>query len=103
MSNCHLKKVLSIQDSISLQIIAGIILIGCLFYFQILISNFLESFLGMFSEGMNILGGGFLSGGFHALSGPDHLVCNIDHTSNFYGLFCLKLLLLSIFSSSLYT
>jgi hypothetical protein len=85
MINCHLKKALSIQDSMSLQIIIGTILIGCLFYFQILISNFLESFLGIFSEGMNILGGGFLSGGFHAMSGPDHLVCSIDHILNFYG------------------
>jgi hypothetical protein len=58
----------------SLQIIVGTLSIGCLFYFQILISDLLESFFGIFSEGMNILGGGFLSGGFHAMSGPDHLV-----------------------------
>jgi hypothetical protein len=72
MISCH-QKPLSIQDSISLQIIVGTLSIGCLFYFQILISDFLESFLGIFAEGVNTLGGGFLSGGFHAMSGPDHL------------------------------
>lgn len=59
MAFCNLKKSISIQESMPLQIIFGTTLIGCLFYFQILISNVLESFVGTFSEGINTLGGGY--------------------------------------------
>jgi hypothetical protein len=51
------------------QIILGILLVGCLFYSQSLVSIYAKYHFGA----VNIVSGGTLSGGLHALSGPDHL------------------------------
>lgn len=51
------------------QIVLGILLVGCLFYSQSLVSIYAKYHFGA----ANIVSGGTLSGGLHALSGPDHL------------------------------
>ena len=51
------------------QIILGVSIVICLFYFQFLVSDYASTISGA----ANVLGGGTLSGSLHALSGPDHL------------------------------
>ena len=56
-------------EAVTFQILLGLSVVGMLFYFQSLASEYAKSILGAAS----VFGGGMLSGGLHALSGPDHL------------------------------
>ena len=60
---------LPVKSAHTPQILLGILLVGCLFYSQSLVSIYARYHFGA----ANIVGGGTLSGGLHALSGPDHL------------------------------
>ena len=51
------------------QIVLGLSVVILLFYFQNVCAEYAKSMMGA----ANVLGGGTLSGGLHALSGPDHL------------------------------
>jgi hypothetical protein len=57
------------REALTFQVIFGISVICCLFYFQTLVSGDAKTLCGA----ANVVGAGSLSGGFHALSGPDHL------------------------------
>ena len=57
------------REAVCFQIILGLSVVGTLFYFQSLASEYAKTILGAAS----VFGGGALSGGLHALSGPDHL------------------------------
>ena len=59
----------STREAIISQIILGISVVGCLFYFQTLMCRHSRSL----SAAVNVFWGGTLSGSLHALSGPDHL------------------------------
>lgn len=56
-------------EAVTFQIVLGLSIVICLFYFQFLASDYAKTISGA----ANILGGGALSGSLHALSGPDHL------------------------------
>jgi hypothetical protein len=57
------------REALTFQVIFGISVICCLFYFRTLVTGDAKTLCGV----ANVVGAGSLSGGFHALSGPDHL------------------------------
>ena len=72
------------------QILLGVLLVGCLFYSQSLVAIYARYPFGA----ADIVGGGILSGGLHALSGPDHLAALLPFilgqkwiNASHYGLF----------------
>jgi hypothetical protein len=57
------------REPLTFQVIFGISVVCCLFYFQTLVTGDAKTVCGA----ANVVGAGSLSGGLHALSGPDHL------------------------------
>ena len=55
-------------EAVTFQVLLGLSTVVCLFYFQTVVSDYATVF-----GAANTLIGGTLSGGLHALSGPDHL------------------------------
>ena len=57
------------REALIFQVLLGISVIGCLFFIQTLVCGDFKILCGA----ANVVGAGTLSGGLHALSGPDHL------------------------------
>lgn len=77
------------RESLTFQVFFGVSVLGCLFYFQTLVSGDAKTLFGA----ANVIGAGSLSGGLHALSGPDHLAALLPfvlgqkwHKAAYFGL-----------------